>query len=38
MLKLIIADDSLIELQGLMNSIDWVSLDMEVIDVAQNGK
>jgi two-component system response regulator YesN len=37
MLKMLIADDEQIILDGLKESIDWKSYDIEVVGTAQNG-
>ena len=38
MYRLIIADDERIVLTGIKNTIDWASLDVEVVATAQDGK
>lgn len=38
MYRLIIADDERIVLNGIRNTIDWASMDVEVVATAQNGE
>ena len=38
MYRLIIADDERIVLTGIKNTIDWASLDVEVVATAQDGE
>ena len=38
MYRLIIADDERIVLTGIKNTIDWASMDVEVVATAQNGE
>ena len=37
MLKIVIAEDTAIERDGLLNSIDWLSLGIEVVGAAEDG-
>ena len=38
MYRLIIADDERIVLTGIKNTIDWASMDVEVVATAQDGE